>query len=160
MIGAILEHPFVHFNGGSAPLAHSAAPTVGRVSCSMPGIRGGRRSATLCRSSCCEPSIPSAAWRAPSGRAFESREECIRELAESLGVTVEALYWAYGEDDVVAILSSTDDATVVALSIAIDMSGAARASTTPLLTAAEMDAIVDKLPEYRPPGLVLRDDED
>ena len=91
---------------------------------------------------------------------FESREEYIRELAESLGVTVEALYWAYGEDDVVAILSSTDDATVVALSIAINMSGAARASTTPLLTAAEMDAIVDKLPEYRPPGLVLRDDED
>ena len=91
---------------------------------------------------------------------FESREEYIRELAESLGVTVEALYWAYGEDDVVAILSSTDDATVVALSIFINMSGAARASTTPLLTAAEMDAIVDKLPEYRPPGLVLRDDED
>lgn len=91
---------------------------------------------------------------------FASREEYIRDLAESLGVTVEALYWAYGEDDVVMILSSTDDATVTALSLAINISGAARATTTPLLTAAEMDAIVDKLPEYRPPGLVLRDDED
>ncbi len=91
---------------------------------------------------------------------FASREEYIRELAESLGVTVEALYWAYGDDDIVVILSTTDDATVVALSLAINMSGAARASTTPLLTAAEMDAIVDKLPEYRPPGLVVRDDED
>ncbi len=91
---------------------------------------------------------------------FESREEYLRDLAESSGVTVEALYWAYGEDDLVIILSTTDDATVAALSLAINMSGAARASTTPLLTAAEMDAIVDKLPEYRPPGLVLRDDED
>ena len=91
---------------------------------------------------------------------FASREQYIRELAESMGITVEAMYWAYGEDDVVAIFSTTDDATVVAFSIAINMSGAARASTTPLLTAAEMDAIVDKLPEFRPPGLVMHDDED
>jgi uncharacterized protein with GYD domain len=90
---------------------------------------------------------------------FESREEYICDLAESLGVQVETMYWAYGDDDVVLILSSTDQAAVVALSLAVNMSGAVRLTTTPLLTAAEMDGAVDKLPEYRPPGLVLRDDD-
>ena len=91
---------------------------------------------------------------------FASREEYIRDLAESLGASVEAMYWVYGEDDVLLIVSSPDALVAVTLSMAINMSGAARASTTPLLTAAEMDAAAEKVPEFRPPGLVLRDDDD
>ena len=90
---------------------------------------------------------------------FDAREEYVRDLAESMGATVEVMYWVYGEDDVLIVLDAPDAATAIALSFAINMSGAARANTTPLLTAAEMDAAVDKVPEYRPPGLILPDDE-
>lgn len=82
---------------------------------------------------------------------FGSRESYIRGLVESVGGKLEAFYWAYGQDDVYLIVDA-DQATAVAISLAVNQSGAVELSTTPLLTAAEMDQARAKLPTYRPPG--------
>ncbi|MBM3141223.1 MAG: GYD domain-containing protein [Chloroflexi bacterium] len=76
----------------------------------------------------------------------------VREDAKRHGITLEALYWASGEDDLVAILDAPGGDIVVAYSLALGMTGTARQSTTPLLTAAEMDRAVSRMPPYRPPG--------
>lgn len=45
-----------------------------------------------------------------------------------------------------------DVASGMAASLAINASGAVRASTTPLITPEEMDAASKKSPAYRAPG--------
>ena len=67
------------------------------------------------------------------------------------GAKTEARYFSYGEDDVVVIIEA-EPATAVALSMAVNQSGAARLATTPLLTSAEMDAARSQVPQFRAPG--------
>ena len=83
---------------------------------------------------------------------FAKREPYIRQLFESLGGKIEAVYWTYGEDDIVLIVDLPDAAAAVAVSLAVNSSGALQVRTTPLLTTAEMDAAVAKMPQFRPPG--------
>ncbi len=83
---------------------------------------------------------------------FASRQQYITSLVEGLGASVEAMYWAYGSDDVILITDAPDASIAVATSLAVNQTGAVQLTTTPLLTAAEMDAAVAKLPAYRPPG--------
>ena len=82
---------------------------------------------------------------------FRNREGYVRQLVESIGGKVEALYWMHGEDDFVLIFDA-DSAAAVASSLAVNSSGIGEFRTMPLLTAAEMDAGVAKMPQYRPPG--------
>jgi len=80
------------------------------------------------------------------------RRASIQKLIEGLGGKVEAFYFAYGEHDAYAIADLPDTATVVALSLAVNASGAVRLSTVPLITPEEMDAAAKKSVGYRPPG--------
>ena len=82
---------------------------------------------------------------------FANREAYIKGLIESLGGKTEAWYFVYGEDDVIVIVDAAPDAAV-AISLAVIQSGAVQLTTTPLLTAAEMDQARARLPQYRPPG--------
>ena len=82
---------------------------------------------------------------------FASREDYLRGLIESLGGKTEAWYFSYGEDDVVVIIDA-EPAAAVALSMAVNQSGVSRATTTPLLTSAEMDAARSQVPQFRAPG--------
>ena len=82
---------------------------------------------------------------------FAKREAYIRELSSSMGVTVEALYWALGDDDAYIILDGPS-ANVIAGSLAATVGGVGKVSTVTLLTAAEMDEAASKLPAYRAPG--------
>jgi uncharacterized protein with GYD domain len=84
---------------------------------------------------------------------FATRAAYAGDLARSLGGTMESFYWAYGDDDAVAIADMPDAAAAVGLSIAVNRSGAISLTTTPLLTPAEMDAAAAKQPDYRAPGL-------
>ncbi len=83
---------------------------------------------------------------------FASRQQHVTSLIESMGGSVEAFYFAFGADDVFTIVDAPDAAAVIAVSLAINRSGMVQATTTPLLTAAEMDAGVARLPDYRAPG--------
>jgi uncharacterized protein with GYD domain len=81
------------------------------------------------------------------------REHVVRLAVEGLGGKLESFYYALGDHDVIVIVELPDAITVAALSLAVAASGAARCSTTPLLSAAEMDRAVEHKTAYRAPGV-------
>ena len=83
-----------------------------------------------------------------------ARLEQAKSLIESLGGTLEAMYFAYGQDDIVGICEMPDAASAAAASLAVSSSGAVNVHMTPLLTAGELAAasgIVHNA-QYRAPG--------
>jgi uncharacterized protein with GYD domain len=81
-----------------------------------------------------------------------ARRAAVQKIIEGLGGKVEAFYFAYGEDDALVIVDLPDAASGLALSLAVNASGAVRVSTTPLITVEEMDAASKKSVAYRAPG--------
>ena len=77
-----------------------------------------------------------------------------QSLIESLGGTLEAMYFAYGQDDIVGICEMPDAASAAAASLAVSSSGAVNVHMTPLLTAGELDAAsgIVQNAQYRAPG--------
>jgi uncharacterized protein with GYD domain len=81
-----------------------------------------------------------------------SRLEVVRKLAESLGGTLETAYWAFGQDDFIAIMELPDNAAAAAGASTVASSGTASLTTTVLLTAADVDAARGRTATYRKPG--------
>jgi len=73
-------------------------------------------------------------------------------MVEALGGKVEAFYYAFGEDDVYVIVDLPDTAAGLALTLAVNASGAVRLTTVPLISAEEIDAASKKAVNYRKPG--------
>ena len=80
------------------------------------------------------------------------RRAAVAKLLESAGGKLETFYFAFGQDDGIAIYDLPDNVTAAALSIAANAAGQVHLSITPLMTAEEMDEAVDKSSKYRPPG--------
>ena len=80
------------------------------------------------------------------------RRDAAKTAIESVGGSLECMYFAFGETDVYAICDVPDNATAAALSFTINSTGAVALNLTPLMTADEVDAAVGKKPTYRPPG--------
>jgi len=80
------------------------------------------------------------------------RRAAVQKLIEGVGGKVEAFYYAYGEDDAYLIIDVPDAASGLAISMAVNASGAVRASTIPLITPEEIDAASKKSVSYRAPG--------
>jgi uncharacterized protein with GYD domain len=80
------------------------------------------------------------------------RRTAIETAAKGLGGSVEAVYYVFGEDDLIAILDMPDNVSVAAFSLAVSGSGAATTTVRVLLTPEEIDAAVKKTVEYRAPG--------
>jgi len=81
-----------------------------------------------------------------------SRVEHVKELITGLGGTVEAFYYSFGDDDVVAIGDFPDNETAAAFSFAVNASGAVKIKTTVLMTPDEVDEATKKTVNFRPPG--------
>lgn len=81
-----------------------------------------------------------------------SRRAVVEKLAKSVGGSVEALYYAFGEADVYVILDLPDNVSMAAVALMVNASGAVNVKTTVLLTAEDLDAAAKKTPAYRPPG--------
>jgi uncharacterized protein with GYD domain len=81
-----------------------------------------------------------------------SRSEAVRTLAASLGGSVEAQYWAFGEDDYFVIAELPDNAAAAAIASTVAASGAAGVRTTVLLTAGDIDEAAKRRGTYRAPG--------
>jgi len=81
-----------------------------------------------------------------------SRRAEVEKLAKAMGGTLEALYYAFGEHDVVVIMDVPDNVTMAALSLSVAATGAIRVKTTVLLTPEEIDQAAKKVIPYRPPG--------
>jgi uncharacterized protein with GYD domain len=80
------------------------------------------------------------------------RRNAIKKLIEGLGGTMETFYYAYGDDDVYVICDLPNDAAGIAISLAVNASGAVRLSTVPLITPEEMDVACKQSIPYRAPG--------
>lgn len=81
-----------------------------------------------------------------------ARRAVVQKMVEGAGGTLESFYYAYGNHDVVAISDMPDTAGALALSLAVNASGAVRLTTTPLITPEEIDAASKKSMTYRAPG--------
>jgi uncharacterized protein with GYD domain len=76
----------------------------------------------------------------------------VQKVVESMGGKLEAFYFAYGEHDAYVIVDFQDASACVAVSLAVNASGAVRLSTIPLITPEEIDAASKRSVAYRAPG--------
>jgi uncharacterized protein with GYD domain len=81
-----------------------------------------------------------------------SRRAAAEKAVVSLGGTLEAFYYAFGDTDVYAIVDVPNNATMAAVALGINATGAVALKTTVLLTPEEMDAATKATPSYRAPG--------
>ena len=81
-----------------------------------------------------------------------SREAAVRTMVEKLGGKLEAFYYALGDTDVIGIVEVPDVITGMALSMAVNASGAVELSTTALATPKEIDQACQKSVDYIAPG--------
>jgi uncharacterized protein with GYD domain len=80
------------------------------------------------------------------------RAAALEAALKGVGGKLDAFYFALGEHDVYAIIDAPDVASVSALALVTNASGAVRVSTTVLVTPQEVDAAAKKTVQYTPPG--------
>ena len=80
------------------------------------------------------------------------RRDAIGKLLADLGGTLEAFYFAFGENDVYVIADVPDNTTAAAISLTVGAAGAATVKTIVLLTPEEIDRATQQSVAYRPPG--------
>ena len=76
----------------------------------------------------------------------------MQKVLDTVGGKLEAFYFAFGKDDAYVIVDVPDNASIVAVSLAVNASGVVRVSTTPLISPDEIDAASKKSIPYRAPG--------
>ncbi len=81
-----------------------------------------------------------------------SRRDEVEKAIKSVGGTLEAFYYAFGETDAYIIAEAPDNVSVAALGLMVNASGAVTSKTTVLLTPQEIDEAAKKTPSYRAPG--------
>ena len=80
------------------------------------------------------------------------RREVAGHAVESVGGKIESFYFCFGPVDAVIIADLPDAAAAAAVSMAVSATGAAHLTTTPLITAEEMDKAAGKKTAYKAPG--------
>jgi uncharacterized protein with GYD domain len=80
------------------------------------------------------------------------RRAAVDRALASVGGTVDAFYFAFGDTDVVAIFDVPDNVTAAGIALLVAASGRVDIKTTVLLTPEEVDAAVKVGADYRPPG--------
>ena len=81
-----------------------------------------------------------------------SRRAAVEAAAKTVGGSVDAFYYAFGETDAYVIIDMPDSVTSAALALTIAASGTVTLRTTTLLTPEDIDQAAKKSPSYRPPG--------
>ncbi|MGW1539190.1 GYD domain-containing protein [Streptomyces sp. NPDC002309] len=80
------------------------------------------------------------------------RRAAVDHVVTALGGSVETMYYAFGEDDVVIIVDFPDPVSMAAVSLTVKASGALRTRATPLLTLDEIDEAARRQVPFREPG--------
>ena len=80
------------------------------------------------------------------------RRQAVDKLVNSLGGTLEAFYFAFGETDVYVIADLPDNASMASAALVANATGTVTIRTTVLMTPEEIDAAAKKFPDYHPPG--------
>ena len=80
------------------------------------------------------------------------RREAALHAAESVGGTIDAYYFAFGDYDAYVIADLPDSEAATALALTVNASTRLSVDTVALITPEEMDAAAMRVVEYRPPG--------
>jgi uncharacterized protein with GYD domain len=80
------------------------------------------------------------------------RRTAVDSAVKALGGKLESMYFAFGDNDVVAIVDVPDNVTLAALTMGIGSTGTVRLATTVLLTAEEIDQASKKVLKFRAAG--------
>jgi uncharacterized protein with GYD domain len=80
------------------------------------------------------------------------RKAAIEKALQDVGGTLDAIYWAFGSDDLIMICDLPDTASGLAFAMAGGSSGSLKLTTTPLLSVEDVDAACKKAVTYRPAG--------
>ncbi len=81
-----------------------------------------------------------------------ARANAVRAAVESLGGTLDAFYYAFGDDDAIGIAEMPDNVSAAAFAVTVASAGVGGIKTTVLLTPEEMDQVAAKVVSYRAPG--------
>ncbi len=82
-----------------------------------------------------------------------SRRTAVEQAIGGLGGSVEAFYFAFGDNDVYIVADFPDDVAAATFSLTVNSTGALRGKVVAvLLTPEELDQAAQKTAEYRPPG--------
>jgi len=80
------------------------------------------------------------------------RVAIVADMTKKSGGTMESFYFAFGSSDVYCVVDVPDIASMMAVSLAVNASGAVKLKTIPLISAEEVDAAAKQQVNYRPPG--------
>jgi len=80
------------------------------------------------------------------------RIEAAKRSLGSVGGSLEAFYFSFGENDFYIIVDLPDNVTTTAVTLAGNVSGTFRIHGVELLAAEELDAAAGKSVDFRPPG--------
>ncbi|GGV20608.1 hypothetical protein GCM10010260_70750 [Streptomyces filipinensis] len=80
------------------------------------------------------------------------RRAAVDQVVAGLGGQVEAVYFAFGKDDIVLIVDFPDPVSMAAVSLTVKASGALTTRATPLLTPDEVDEATRRQVPFRAPG--------
>lgn len=80
------------------------------------------------------------------------RRESVKQAVESLGGTLEAFYFAYGDDDFYFIADNPDHIGAITGSLLANATGTVKLKTTILITPEEVDQAIKNNMDWRPPG--------
>ncbi len=86
------------------------------------------------------------------GGGGTARRSAVQQLLQGVGGELEAMYYAFGDDDVHVIFEAPDNVSAAAIALTVNASGAVTTKTTVLLTPEEVDRAAKKTLSYRPPG--------
>ena len=82
-----------------------------------------------------------------------ARKEAIGKMAASVGGELETLYYSAGSPSYFVVFNLPNKLAAAAIAASIIASGGVTITeSTELLTPAEMDEVVKKMPSYRAPG--------
>jgi uncharacterized protein with GYD domain len=80
------------------------------------------------------------------------RVDAVRHATASVGGTLEAFYFAFGDHDAYVIVDLPDNETAAAIALTVNASGGAAVETVALLSPEEVDAAAKKNVDFRPAG--------
>ncbi len=80
------------------------------------------------------------------------RKAAVAHAIESLGGKLEALYFSFGEFDILGVVDLPDNAAAARFALRAAGTGQVSIRTTPLLTPEEVDKALQKVVDYRAPG--------
>jgi len=80
------------------------------------------------------------------------RRAVVEQMFQKAGGTLEAFYYALGEDDLYLIVDMPNNVSGAAISLLVNAAGGFTGNTVVLLTVEEMDRATQMSVEYSPPG--------